>query len=43
MLSPEEQKFEHEERLADPNLYHSDSILATSVVVNLTVHNAKVC
>jgi len=46
MLSPEEQRFEHEERLDDPNLYHyalfSDNILAAAVVVNSTVYNAKV-
>jgi len=46
MLSTEEQKFEHEERLEDPNLYHyalfSDNILAAAVVVNSTVYNAKV-
>jgi alpha-1,4-galacturonosyltransferase len=46
MLSAEEQKFEHEERLGDPNLYHyalfSDNILAAAVVVNSTVSNAKV-
>lgn len=46
MLPPEDQKFEHEERLEDPNLYHyalfSDNILAAAVVVNSTVYNAKV-
>ena len=46
MLSPAEQKFELSGRLEDPTLYHyalfSDNILAAAVVVNSTIHNAKV-
>ncbi|KAG0560344.1 hypothetical protein KC19_10G173300 [Ceratodon purpureus] len=45
MLSSSEQKFQLQERLEDPSLYHyalfSDNILAASVVVNSTVNNAK--
>ncbi|XP_078443225.1 galacturonosyltransferase 4 isoform X2 [Wolffia australiana] len=44
-LNPTEQQFPHQEKLEDPNLYHyaifSDNVLATAVVVNSTVTNAK--
>lgn len=46
-LDPSQQQFPNQEKLDDPKLYHyalfSDNILATSVVVNSTVLNAKVC
>ena len=45
-LDPGQQQFPNHEKLADPKLYHyalfSDNILATAVVVNSTVLNAKV-
>lgn len=45
MLPPEKQEFPDKEKLEDPSLYHyalfSDNVLATSVVVNSTVLNAK--
>uniref|UniRef100_A0ACD5ZMB8 Uncharacterized protein n=1 Tax=Avena sativa TaxID=4498 RepID=A0ACD5ZMB8_AVESA len=44
-LDPGQQQFPNHEKLADPKLYHyalfSDNILATAVVVNSTVLNAK--
>jgi alpha-1,4-galacturonosyltransferase len=45
MLPPEKQEFPGKEKLEDPSLYHyalfSDNVLATSVVVNSTILNAK--
>lgn len=45
MLPPEKQEFPDKEKLEDPSLYHyalfSDNVLATSVVVNSTILNAK--
>lgn len=45
LLSPEKRKFPRRENLENPNLYHyalfSDNVLATSVVVNSTIMNAK--
>lgn len=45
-LNSSEQEFPNQEKLEDPQLYHyaifSDNILATAVVVNSTVSNAKV-
>ncbi|KAI5019960.1 hypothetical protein ZWY2020_044848 [Hordeum vulgare] len=44
-LDPSQQQFPNHEKLDDPKLYHyalfSDNILATAVVVNSTVLNAK--
>ncbi|XP_027369007.1 probable galacturonosyltransferase 4 isoform X3 [Abrus precatorius] len=44
-LNSSQQQFPNQEKLEDPHLYHyaifSDNILATSVVVNSTVSNAK--
>ncbi|KAF6997263.1 hypothetical protein CFC21_013505 [Triticum aestivum] len=44
-LDPSQQQFPNQEKLDDPKLYHyalfSDNILATAVVVNSTVLNAK--
>ncbi|XP_058723678.1 probable galacturonosyltransferase 4 isoform X1 [Vicia villosa] len=44
-LNASQQQFANQEKLEDPNLYHyaifSDNILATAVVVNSTVVNAK--
>ncbi|KAL6593308.1 hypothetical protein ACP70R_049061 [Stipagrostis hirtigluma subsp. patula] len=44
-LDPAQQQVPNQERLSDPNLHHyalfSDNILATAVVVNSTVLNAK--
>lgn len=45
-LTPSQQEFPNQENLEDPELFHyaifSDNILATAVVVNSTVTNAKV-
>jgi len=45
-LNSSQQQFPNQEKLEDPQLYHyaifSDNILATAVVVNSTVLNAKV-
>lgn len=45
-LNASQQQFANQEKLEDPKLYHyalfSDNILATAVVVNSTVVNAKV-
>lgn len=45
-LNSSQQQFPNQEKLEDPQLYHyaifSDNILATTVVVNSTVTNAKV-
>lgn len=45
-LNPAQQQFPHQDKLEDPSLFHyalfSDNILATAVVVNSTVTNAKV-
>jgi alpha-1,4-galacturonosyltransferase len=47
MLPLNQRDFPHQERLEDPSLYHyalfSDNILATGVVVNSAISNAKVC
>lgn len=46
-LSPDERQFPNVQNLEDNTLYHyalfSDNVLATAVVVNSTVTNAKVC
>ena len=46
-LDPVRQQFPNQQKLINPKLYHyalfSDNILATAVVVNSTVLNAKVC
>lgn len=46
-LDPGRQQFPNQQKLVDPKLHHyalfSDNILATAVVVNSTVLNAKVC
>ena len=46
-LDPDRQQFPNQHKLTNPKLYHyalfSDNILATAVVVNSTVLNAKVC
>ena len=45
-LSEEERQFPSQEKLEDTSLFHyalfSDNVLAASVVVNSTIHNAKV-
>ncbi|KAL6322512.1 hypothetical protein AAG906_009814 [Vitis piasezkii] len=45
LLPPEKRRFPRSENLENPNLYHyalfSDNVLATSVVVNSTILNAK--
>ncbi|KAF1884161.1 hypothetical protein Lal_00035226 [Lupinus albus] len=45
LLAPEKRKFPMSENLENPSLYHyalfSDNVLATSVVVNSTILNAK--
>lgn len=45
-LNTDQQQFPNQEKLEDPRLYHyaifSDNIMATAVVVNSTVANAKV-
>jgi alpha-1,4-galacturonosyltransferase len=47
MLPLNQRDFPHQEKLEDPSLYHyalfSDNILATGVVVNSAISNAKVC
>ena len=46
-LDPDRQQLPNQHKLTNPKLYHyalfSDNILATAVVVNSTVLNAKVC